>query len=117
MKPRWNIRINWFVDGRSVISGETDFFTDPDSECPEECAMLVANALNSINESALIMLAARVDAWDGRRTEITLARGRKSRSIAINDDGMGMTKDEACLMVERITEWLTADETTELLLA
>jgi len=117
MTPHWNIRIAWFDDGRPVMEGLSDFPVHDDIDCPVMYAAVVAEVINETNDRAMASLAKHGGLFDRRITTITLTNGKKSRSITVEDKGMGMPARKAKECAERIMDWLTADETTELLKA
>ena len=115
MKPRWNIRIDWFVDDQRVLHGVSEF--DADQACPEVRAFFVARALQETNRKGMAALARIADTWEWRQTTITLISDQRTRSITVKDTKMAMSESEATECTERIMEWLDANETTELLTA
>lgn len=117
MKPRWNIRIAWFDDDRVVMEGIADFPVHDEIDCPFVYALAVAEAINETNDRAMAALAKGTGLYDRRVTTILLVNGRRSRSITVEDKGMGMPARKAKECAETIMDWLTADETTELLTA
>ena len=117
MNPHWNIRIAWFDEGRVIMEGLADFPVHADIECMSIYALAVAQAITETNDRAMATLARNGGLFDQRFTTITLTNGNRSRSITVEDKGMAMPSRKARECAEKIMDWLTADETTELLTA
>lgn len=116
-KKHWTVRIDWFIDGSSILEAAAHFDVHPEVGDSLSYAVLVADTLRRADAWGRKKMAERHDRYDERRTTITLTNGTRSRSLTVGDDGMGMSDERADQCANQVMEWLLADETTELLAA
>jgi hypothetical protein len=112
---QWKITIVWYVDGRSAVQADAEFTSIECSDDPLEHAMLVAGALRRLDAEAHARLNRLEDGYDERKTTILLTGNGRSRSLTVRDTMFMPSKDaERC--AHQVMEWLTAEETADLLL-
>ena len=113
----WKIQIDWFADGDRILEASAHFDVHPEVSDSLSYAVLVADTLRRADAWGRKKMANRHDRYDERRTTITLTNGKRSRSLTVGDNGMGMSDERADECANQVMGWLLADETTELLAA
>lgn len=117
--PTWTVEILWFADGNIVLEGTATFDALPgvDDNSIDLYASAVAHCIMRTDAWGRKRLAELNDTYDRRRTTVTLSNGKRSRSVAVVDDRMGMKEEEAERCANHVMDWLYAPETTEMLTA
>lgn len=109
----WNLSIDWFDDGRKVLSAGTSTEVE-EGEGVLDAIMLLTSSLSAMSELGHDILRKDDVPWDSRTTSITLVVGHKRRSISI-EQRHAMEEREADKCARQVMDWLTGAETTELL--
>ena len=109
----WNLSIDWFDDGRKVMSAGTSTEVE-EGDGFLDAIMLLTAGLSAMSEMGHDILRKDNVEWDRRTTSIMLVVGNKRRSITISQDH-AMEEREADKCARQVMDWLTGAETTELL--
>jgi hypothetical protein len=109
----WNLSIDWFDDGKKVLSAVTSTEV-MDGEKALDSVMLLTSGLSAMCDLGNDVLRKDNMTWDRRATSIMLVVGSKRRSITVEQTA-AMQEREANKCANQVMDWLTGAETTELL--
>lgn len=109
----WKVQIDWFDDGKRVMSAETD--TDVvEGDTAFDALKMLADICTTAGTAGSTVLRRDGRSWDRRTTHVCLTCDKRSRSITI-DQRANVTDEEAMLWSNQMVDWILAAETTELL--